>query len=234
MGILKTTWTVAWFGTLGYIWLGTAEKAGNETAQATKSIVDGVATQALDILENVGVYIGDFAPLSSLWLTDLIERLWTTTSIGELGLASAMWLWAWYIWGKVTEGFWKMTWHDSETDNIVGKAGLWIAGAATVIWAGVVAGTVAAGATTYILWKKLSQFILSEKYAHYLWLAFAVWGASVAWWANEWTVIWSMLLAGAGAGAWDSGKSSREKQTEKRKDQWFMKTYLWIWKTKSN
>lgn len=232
MGTLQKLWVWGWIAWASYLSLDIADRAWNSTAWGIKNVVDNVWQVTLDVLNNIGVQIWDFAPLSKLWITDLANKLWVDTSLSELWLAWVVWLWGWYLWGKLTDILGKMTSTESDTDRRVWKAWGFLASSLAVLDSPLAAGTALATTSTYILSKKLSQLVLSEKYAHYLGLVSTAGMTSVAFGANDGTVIWAMLAAWVWWFIWDNTQESRNKQRENRKNQWFAKTHLWIWRRK--
>jgi len=224
MSGFKKTWLIAWGSGLSYLWLKAAADSWVGFAQDITNVIESVASETINVLESSFSEIGNLAPVSQHFIDELSGVL-MNTSLVDLGIATGIGIWAWWVWKKGSQLLWKITWVESEHDNNVSK--LWI-GAAWALWvlgASASAITIWSGTAWYVIGRKLGEKILGEKYAKITGIIGAVWGAGIAFWASSWTVLW-LSAAALWAGfvwKWLWVSENWKKQNTRRKNEWFMK-----------
>jgi hypothetical protein len=233
MSRLENTWLVAGWAGLWYLWLKAAAEKGVDFAQNVTWVVDNVASETLNVLEWTFSEIWNLAPVSQNFINELGWIL-AHSSLVDLGIATWVGLWAWWLWKKGSQALWKITGIESDHDNNISKIWIWAAWALWVLWASASAITIGSGTAGYVLGRKLWEKVLGEKYAKITWAVWAVWWVWIALGASSWAVLWlsaTALWAGF-IWKWLWVIDNWNQQKEKRKNQWTLKAHFWIWRWK--
>jgi len=207
MSFFKTSWKVAGWWALAYVWLDALWESGSQVAEAITDNVDAIASETLNILSGIWLpEIGSLAPISQKFIAELSWVL-SDTSLLDAGMSWWLWLIAWLAGKAGSHISGKVIWVESETDNKVASVGIWSATALWLLWAWATAVTIWAGTTGYVLGRKLGERILWEKYANITWTIWSLSATWLAWWASSGAILWATAVAGWAMLMWNARKS---------------------------
>ncbi len=223
MGILKNTGIVAGWATVWYAGLEAMKQWWIETAWVAQWLIDSVAWNVVDVLGSAWAKIGNLAPVSQVFIDELSWVL-THTNLIDGGVAlglGAVWGFIGSTWSKIAGN---MIWVKSEKDDKTAGIGIGVGTGLSVLWAWTTGLTIAAGTTGWVLWRKLGEKILGEKYAHITASIWALGVTGLAWWASPSVIFGSTAVAAWSWLIWKYGisplgkwaKSIRQRNHEKR------------------
>lgn len=229
MSTLKKTWLIAGGSGLWYLWLKAAAENGVGFAENITGVVDSVASETVNILQGTFSEIGSMAPVAQNFIDEMSSML-ASTSLMDAGIAAWVGVAGWWLWKKWSQALGKVIWVESDHDNNVSKVWMGLASGIWVLWASASAITIGSGTAGYVLWRKLWEKILGEKYAKITGLVWAAGWVGLALWASSWTILWlGATVAGIGLvwkGLWVGDNWS--KQNTRRKNEGVLKTHFWI------
>jgi len=215
MGRLKNTWLGVWWAWLWYLWLDALWESWFWPAQVATDIIDSVAGEAINILQNAWVEIASLAPISEKFISELSWVL-DYTNIIEYWVAWGTGLLTWWVGKKISQWTGKVLGVESEKDDNIVGIWAWSAGALWFLWASTTALTVWAWSAWYVLGRKLWERILWEKYAKITWVVWALWATWLAWGAAPSIALWSAAVLGWGALIWKAWEEWRVRRQQKR------------------